>query len=242
MAQNIYDEPEFFHGYSQLPRSVHGLDGAPEWPAIRRMLPDIKGRRILDLGCGFGWFARWAASEGAASVLGLDLSENMLARAMAETREPHIEYRKADLETVELPAGAFDLAYSSLAFHYIQDLGRLLEAVFHALAPAGQLVFTMEHPIYMASTRPGWLARDDGRKTWPVDHYALEGQRVTNWLADGVVKHHRTLGTTLNTLIRSGFTLRELCEWSPTAEQVAAQPALQDELHRPMMMLISASR
>ena len=79
--KNIYDRPDFFEGYSGLARSVKGLDGAPEWPAIRAMLPTLDGRRIVDLGCGFGWFARWARTQGAASVLGLDLSENMLARA-----------------------------------------------------------------------------------------------------------------------------------------------------------------
>ncbi len=57
MAQNIYDNPDFFAGYSQLPRQVHGLSGAPEWPAIRALLPDLKDRRVVDLGCGFGWFA-----------------------------------------------------------------------------------------------------------------------------------------------------------------------------------------
>ena len=39
MAQNIYDNPEFFAGYAQLPRSMHGLDGAPEWAALRSLLP-----------------------------------------------------------------------------------------------------------------------------------------------------------------------------------------------------------
>ncbi|RUW96707.1 SAM-dependent methyltransferase, partial [Mesorhizobium sp. M8A.F.Ca.ET.023.01.1.1] len=52
MAQNIYDQPEFFAGYSQLGRSVEGLDGAAEWPALRAMLPDVTGLRIVDLGCG----------------------------------------------------------------------------------------------------------------------------------------------------------------------------------------------
>lgn len=61
MTQNIYDQADFFAGYSQLPRSLHGLDGAPEWPDLQAMLPDLKGKRVLDLGCGFGWFCRWAA-------------------------------------------------------------------------------------------------------------------------------------------------------------------------------------
>jgi len=78
VAQNIYDRPDFFEGYSQLDRSTEGLSGAPEWPALRAMLPDVRDLRVLDLGCGFGWFCRWAREHGAAEVLGLDLSERML--------------------------------------------------------------------------------------------------------------------------------------------------------------------
>src|SRR4051812_39456435 len=95
MAQNIYDDPEFFAGYSRLRRSVEGLDGAPEWPALRAMLPPLRGLRVVDLGCGFGWFCRWAREAGAAAVLGLDLSEAMLARARAATADAGVTYRAA---------------------------------------------------------------------------------------------------------------------------------------------------
>jgi len=242
MAQNIYDTAEFFQGYSRLGRSVRGLDGAPEWPAIRAMLPPLAGLRIVDLGRGFGWFARWASSGGALHVLGLDISENMLARARTDTADRRVAYARADLETLELPAGAFDLAYSSLAFHYIADFPRLARMVFQALVPGGQLVFTIEHPIYMASHHPGWRVLQDGQKIWPVDHYAVEGVRRTDWLAKGVVKYHRTLGTTLNTLIEAGFAVRKVLEWHPTEAEIAAQPALAEEMDRPMMVVIAPGR
>ncbi|HEX2939552.1 MAG TPA: class I SAM-dependent methyltransferase [Rhodopila sp.] len=242
MAQNIYDTPAFFARYSRLERSVHGLDGAPEWPAIKAMLPELQGRRVVDLGCGFGWFARWARTQGATDVLALDLSENMLARAKADTADPAVRYARADLETLELPKGAFDLAYSSLAFHYIKDFSRLAGIVFRALTPGAHLVFTIEHPIYMASRRPGWLPGKGGRKTWLVDSYAVEGARTTDWLAKGVVKQHRTLGTTLNTLIAAGFAIRAVQEWHPTPEQIAERPALAEEMERPMLLLVSAQK
>ena len=70
MTQNIYDNEEFFAGYSRLRRSVEGLDGAPEWPALRALLPDLRGLNVLDLGCGFGWFCRWAHQQGAVNVFG----------------------------------------------------------------------------------------------------------------------------------------------------------------------------
>jgi ubiquinone/menaquinone biosynthesis C-methylase UbiE len=242
MAQNIYDTAEFFEGYSRLNRSLHGLDGAPEWPAIRARLPKLSGARVVDLGCGFGWFARWARTQGAAYVLGIDLSENMLARARSETADPAIEYAQRDLEHLELADGAFDFAYSSLTFHYIRDFGRVARTVFRTLVPGSRFVFTIEHPAYMAPTQPGWLVKEDGRKVWPLDSYFIEGSRVTDWLAKGVVKQHRTMGTTLNTLISSGFTIRHVEEWHPTPEHIAAHPDWAEELDRPLILLIAAQR
>ncbi|KKX33388.1 class I SAM-dependent methyltransferase [Rhizobium sp. LC145] len=240
MAQNIYDIAEFYEGYSTLPRSVHGLSGAPEWPSVRELLPDIAGKRIVDLGCGFGWFAQWAAAQGATSVLGLDLSENMLAKARAETTHAGVRYERADLDTLTLPAAAFDLAYSSLAFHYVQDFCRLAGTIYRSLLPGSHFVFTIEHPIYMASASPGWMLRQQETRTWPVDHYAEEGERRTDWFAKGVVKYHRRLATTVNALVDAGFSIRHLNEWSPTSAQLEEQPALIDEMERPMILIVAA--
>jgi SAM-dependent methyltransferase len=247
MAQNIYDTQAFFAGYSRLRRSTEGLDGAGEWPAIRALLPDLRGKSVVDLGCGFGWFVRWARANGAAHVQGFDLSENMLARARAMTadsgvNDSGVEYAFADLEHLVLPEATFDLAYSSLTFHYIVDFDRLARMVFRALRPGSHFVFTIEHPVYMAPAKPGWTTAEDGRKTWPVDGYSREGQRVTDWLAKGVVKQHRTMGTTINALLNAGFALRNVTEWHPTPEQIAATPAWDEEMDRPMILIISAQR
>jgi SAM-dependent methyltransferase len=245
MTQNIYDNPDFFEGYSQLSRSVKGLAGAPEWPALRTLLPDLHGLRVVDLGCGFGWFCRWARENGAAYVLGLDVSENMLARARAMTSDHAITYAQADLEQLDLPEASFDIAFSSLTLHYINyinDLARLLAKVHRALVPGGRLIASMEHPIFMAPTRPGWSIDADGRRMWPLDSYQVEGPRTTDWIAKRVIKQHRTIGTTLNLLIRLGFVISHVQEWGPTDEQIAAQPELGEERERPMFLLIAADR
>ncbi|MBN9280031.1 MAG: methyltransferase domain-containing protein [Hyphomicrobium sp.] len=242
MAQNIYDDPEFFAGYSRLPRSVGGLPSAPEWPRLQAMLPDVRGLRIVDLGCGFGWFCRWARENGAADVLGIDLSENMLARARAATPDDAITYQQHDLATVALPKGRFDLAYSSLAIHYLEDVARLFAEVHAALIPGGHFVFSTEHPILMASRRAEWLPHLDGAPTWPVDSYLAEGARTTEWFRPGVVKYHRTLATTLNALIGAGFAIAHVEEYGPTLEQIAAQPEWAKERERPMFLLVSARR
>ncbi len=242
MTQNIYDDEEFFTGYSQLGRSVQGLDGAAEWPALRAMLPELRGAKVLDLGCGFGWFCRWVRTQGAAEVLGLDISERMLARAAASTRDAAITYRRADLESLELPPASFGLVYSSLAFHYVAGLERLLSQVHRALLPGGSLVFSVEHPIYTAPADPGWSLDPAGRKSWPVNGYLCEGPRSTDWLTRGVIKQHRTVATYLTILLRIGFTLDRIEEWGPTDAQIASRPELEDERQRPPFLLISATR
>jgi SAM-dependent methyltransferase len=242
MTQNIYDRLDFFEGYNQLGRSIEGLEGAVEWAALRAMLPDINGLGVVDLGCGFGWFCRWAREQGAAQALGIDVSERMLKRARATTSDGAITYERADLERLELPEATFGLAYSSLALHYIKDVARLFGVIHRALVPSGRFVFSTEHPIYMAPRNPGWSIDADGKKTWPLDRYFVEGPRTTNWLAKGVVKHHRTIGTTLNLLIQCGFTIQHVEEFCPTADQIAAKPELADELERPMFLLVAAQR
>jgi SAM-dependent methyltransferase len=242
MAQNIYDNPEFFEGYSRLGRSVEGLEGANEWPALCALLPEMRGLRVLDLGCGFGWFCRWAREHGAASVLGIDVSEKMLERARATTSDAAIRYERADAERLELAAASFDLAYSSLALHYIEDLRALLAKLHAALVPGGRLVFSVEHPIFMAPSHPAFSVDADGRTTWQLDNYLVEGPRTTDWLAKGVIKQHRTVATYLNLLLRAGFTLKNIVEWGPTDDQIAARPEWAVERHRPYFMLVAAQR
>jgi ubiquinone/menaquinone biosynthesis C-methylase UbiE len=242
MTQNIYDNAEFFEGYSKLPRSIEGLAGAAEWPSLRALLPALDGLKVLDLGCGYGWFCRWAREHGAAQVLGIDVSERMLARARTSTADTAITYVRADLEQLDLPEVSFDLAYSSLALHYIVDLPALLAKVQRALVPGGHLIFSVEHPIVTAPANPGWMADAVGRKAWPVDNYFAEGPRQTDWIAKGVIKQHRTIGTYLNLLLRLGFAIAHVEEWSPTDDQIAADPTLAQERLRPPFLLVAARR
>ena len=242
MTQNIYDDPEFFEHYSRLPRSISGLDGAPEWPALQALLPNLRGRNVVDLGCGYGWFCRWAREQGAAQILGIDVSKRMLTRARAVTGDPAINYVRADIEGLDLPEEGFDLVYSSLALHYVLDLGRLFTTVKRALVVGGSLVFSVEHPIFTAPIQPSWSVDARGHKTWPIDSYLVEGPRRTDWLTKGVIKHHRTLASYVNLLLRSGFALSHVEEWGPTEEQIAAHAVLADERQRPPFLIIAAQK
>ena len=88
--QNIYNDPSFFEGYSQLRWGETGLNKVMEEPAIRSLMPDLTGKRVLDLGCGFGHVARYARQMGAAEVLGLDISDRMIEAAREATKDPAI--------------------------------------------------------------------------------------------------------------------------------------------------------
>jgi len=241
-AQNIYDDPEFLAGYVTLDRQVHGLDGAAEWPVLRSLLPVMDGRRTVDLGCGFGWFSRWADEHGAASVLGIDVSTKMLERARCETTSPTIDYQCADLDLVELVSASADLVFSSLTLHYVRDLDRLMSTVAESMVQGGSLVFSVEHPIYSAPTTQDFETSRNGDRIWPLDNYLVEGERVTSWFVDGVVKEHRTVATYVNTVIDAGFVLDRVVEWGPTADDVEAQPELADDRHRPWFLLLRATK
>lgn len=243
MAQNIYDDPKFLAGYSEFPRSRDGLEATSEWPALRALLPGIAGKRVVDLGCGFGQLSRWLGEQGASAVLGIDLSEKMLARAVAETTNPAVTYARGNLDELTLERENADVIVSSMAFHYVEDFDRIARMLFDALAPGGQLVFSVEHPIYAARAEPEWVAAADGRQAFAIADYCVEGRRVTNWIVDGVVKYHRTIGTMLNILTGAGFAYRAVDEWKPSDDQFAAHPEWQaTELTRPMFLLMSLTK
>jgi ubiquinone/menaquinone biosynthesis C-methylase UbiE len=241
MKQNKYDEPDFFAKYSHMKRSIGGLDDAQEWHAFRALLPDLHDKRLLDLGCGFGWHCRYARQQLARSVVGVDLSEKMLARAKATTDDPEIEYRRSAIEDINFLANAFDVVISSLTLHYLERFDLVCQKVYRCLASGGAFVFSVEHPIFTALAAQQWCCGPRGNRLhWPVDTYQQEGPRHTQWMADDVVKYHRTVATYLNTLINSGFYISKLSEPEPTPEMLIDQPDLKDDRRRPIFLLIAS--
>lgn len=240
MAQNIYDDKSFFEGYSQLPRQLLGLQGTPEWDSFRSLIPDPRGKSVLDLGCGYGWLCRWASESGAEKVLGVELSENMFEKANEFPKVEAISYLKADLESLELPPRSYDIVYSSLTLHYLKNLPKLIAQVFRALKPGGSLIFSVEHPLFTAPREPKFIQDAEGRKIWALDSYLSEGPRTTNWFAEGVIKQHRTIATYITILLEAGFTLSDVDEWGPSAEQIETNPSWVENRERPMFLLMKA--
>lgn len=241
MKENKYDNDKFFNQYSQMSRSTDGLKGAGEWHTLEKMLPDFQGKRVLDLGCGFGWHCHYAIEHGASHVLGIDLSERMLEEARKRNDSPLIEYRRMAIEDYDYPPEKYDVVISSLAFHYLESFQDICEKVHRCLTRGGTFVFSVEHPIFTAYGSQDWFYDEQGNKLhWPVDRYFTEGKRQAVFLGEEVVKFHKTLTTYVNGLIRNGFEITGLIEPEPDETLLDSIPGMRDELRRPMMLLVSA--
>ena len=241
MKENKYDNPEFFRQYSKMQRSVKGLQGAGEWHVLKEMLPAFNGKRVLDLGCGFGWHCRYAVEEGAKSVIGIDISEKMLEVAQQINNLPQIQYIRMPVEDIDYPADSFDVVISSLTFHYIQSFEQMCAKVNKCLATGGSFVFSVEHPVFTAYGNQDWYYDEKGNRLhWPVDRYFSEGRREAVFLGEKIVKYHKTLSTYLNGLLKNGFEIKEIIEPQPSEDMLKEYTEIQDELRRPMMLLISA--
>ncbi|MDG0791066.1 methyltransferase domain-containing protein [Cohnella ginsengisoli] len=243
MKENKYDDEVFFENYSRMPRSVGGLEAAGEWNELRAMLPELAGKRVLDLGCGYGWHCRYAREQGAKSAIGVDLSEKMLERARETTDDPAISYVRSAIEDFAFTKSAFDVAMSSLALHYVADFAEICRAVHGCLSEGGAFVFTVEHPTFTALEAQDWHYGPEGEKLhWPLDRYHEEGPRLARFLGHDVVKYHRTVAGYLNPLIEAGFRIDKLSELKPTADMLERHPAWADEARRPMFLLVAATK
>lgn len=236
-----YDQEHFFHQYAQMARSREGLEAAGEWRQFRAMFPPLTGKRVLDLGCGYGWHCRYALEQGAAEVLGIDVSERMIAHAGRWGSDPRLTYAVCAIQDYAFPEAAWDCVISNLALHYLADLEMAFRQIHRTLTPGGVFLMNIEHPVFTAGVGQDWVYGEDGKPLyWPVDRYFSPGERVTNFLGCRVVKQHHTLTQILMGLLRNGFALEAVEEAQPPAEMMD-QPGMADELRRPMMLLVRAS-
>ncbi|WP_073587880.1 class I SAM-dependent methyltransferase [Anaerocolumna xylanovorans] len=242
MKQNKYDDEIFFEKYSKMDRSVKGLTGAGEWETLKRLLPDFQDKRVLDLGCGYGWHCQYALEHGARKVTGVDISAKMLEKAREKT-DSKITYIQMPIEDISFEENTYDIVISSLAFHYIESFDLILEKVAGCLVYRGDFIFSVEHPVFTAYGSQDWYYDEKGEILhFPVDNYFLEGERVADFLGEKVVKYHKTLTTYLNGLIKKGFEVIEVVEPQPTEQMLHTVAGMKDELRRPMMLIISSKK
>ncbi|MEV6986606.1 class I SAM-dependent methyltransferase [Sphaerisporangium sp. NPDC051017] len=188
-----------------------GLDEADA-----RLLGDVRGRRVLEIGCGAGQCGRWLAGQGA-EVAAFDVSRRQLqhSRRIDEEFGVRLPVVQADAGRIPFAGASFDLACSAYgALPFVADAGAVLAEVRRVLRPGGLLVFSVSHPIR-------WAFPDDpGPRGLTADRSYFDRTPYVERDAHGeasYVEHHRTLGDWVSAITGAGLVLTSLVEpeWPP---------------------------
>lgn len=244
MKQNIYDNNKFFQQYQAIRARENNYNNLLEQPNFFTLIPPLKDKVVLDIGCGMGDFTAYCISQGAKHVTGIDISFNMIANAKERHIHDCLTFEQVAFEDMTVPNGSIDFVSSSLAFHYIADFQLLIKKISTALFEGGILLFSINHPIVAANKgKESWITDQEGNLLhYAVDNYQDEGLRTQNWLVDNVMMYHRTMSTILNTLIESGLQIEKIIEPIPTNEAVCNLPSLNKEFRRPSFLIVRAKK
>lgn len=243
MKQNIYDNTEFFNSYKALRETDDNYNVLLEQPAMKKLLPDLNGKTILDLGCGFGNNCMDFINLGAKRVTGIDISKNMISYAKQNNFHSKITYINMPLEDLDKLSEQYDFIYSSLCFHYIKDFDKLIENIYLLMNENGILLFSQEHPIVTASSdlAGNYLCDKNNMPfAYCMNDYQHEGLRRIEWYVDGVIKYHRTFSNMINTLCDNGFVIQKLSEPVPSDAALQKRRGLAKEFIKPNFLIVKA--
>lgn len=242
--QNIYDNEIFFAGYKKIRENQVNANNLFEIPALFSMMPNLKDKTILDLGCGFGEHCKGFVERGAKKVIGIDISEKMLEIAKQENADSKITYINMPMENIFELTEKFDIVISSLAFHYVEDFAGVVKNVFNLLNENGTFIFSQENPLCTChSGGQRWTKDENGNKLYlNLSNYGIEGERESTWFVDDVKKYHRTFSSIINTLIETGFKIEKLIEPLPTEDLLKKYPDYKDLFHKPDFLLVKCTK
>ncbi len=220
-------------------------------PALLDVCGPVGGLRVLDLGCGQGYFSRLMAESGA-QVIGVDLSEQMVRCAKRHEARlgSGVEFHALDAAEVATrwPSGHFDLATACVSFQDMADAVASARATSRVLKAGGRLVFSIPHPATCTPYRE-WEHDGSGVKmALKVDRYFDSGPRVLRWNMARLKEHwdtpywHRTIEEWTDILLDAGFLIRRLHEPRPSNDAVRKVPSLEDALRLPSFLIFDAIR
>ncbi|WP_246158089.1 class I SAM-dependent methyltransferase [Catellatospora sichuanensis] len=218
-ADNYQSEHGEFLGEADFVWCPEGLREADA-----KLLGDVSGRRVLELGCGAAAAARWLAAQGA-DVVAMDLSAGMLRHAAEAAARTGIAVPLVQADACALPFadGAFDVACTAFgAVPFVDDSALVMREVFRVLKPGGRWVFSVTHPMR-------WIFLDDPTEGGlRAVHSYFDRRPYVEYDEHGAatyVEHHRTMGDRLRELLGAGFTLVDLIEpeWPEGHEQIWGQ-------------------
>ncbi|MCK3658366.1 hypothetical protein A4G18_06515 [Pasteurellaceae bacterium Pebbles2] len=246
MQKSVYDTENFFELYQKLRANPISLNNIVEKPTMLSLLPDLAGKKLLDLGCGTGEHLALYFAHQLQFAVGVDLSAAMLTQAAKNLADfaPHFSLHQLAMEQLDcLAEDQFDVVSSSFAFHYMADFPALLKAISAKLKVNGQLIFSQEHPIvtaYQGGER--WEKNEQKEQVaYRLNFYRDEGERDRSWFKQPFKTYHRTTATIINNLIQAGFQIEQLAE-PMLVDQPEWQSEFKDLQHRPVLLFVKARK
>ena len=182
-----------------------------ERPAVLSLLPSVRGKRVLDMGCGPGWYAAWLI-EHWAQVVGLDISAQMVAQARQRLgTQARFYQHDLSLPLTFAADASFDIAVAPLMLHYVTTRVAALREVARVLLADGCLVISTMHPFDVWKRHGGsYFATELVQDTW---HRSSRSFQVPYWRV--------SLTTLCDEFSQAGFFIDRLLE--PQPEPAAAQ-------------------
>lgn len=244
MSQSIFDNDHFFEKYRELRNTEDNYNCLVEQPAIKELLPNLEGKAILDLGCGYGYNCIDFINKGASRVVGIDISHKMLELAQKVNSNELIEYMLLDMKEIGVLTQKFDLVFSSLAFHYVEDFQGLLQDIKTLLKDNGILLFSQEHPYTTAPVGGArWTKDESGNKIhYNLSDYMRSGKRQVKWFDNDIEKYHRPVSEILNSMIAQGFVINNIVEPVPNGYALERRPDFEDEFDKTTCIIIKGTK
>ena len=248
MKQNVYDNKTFSVAYDKMRKDDKGRNANDlvEIPNFRKLIPNVKEKKILDLGCGYGENDKYCRDLGAKEILGIDISEHMIKIAEKNNAGENIKYKVMAMEDISKIKEKFDIVISSLAFHYVKDYEKLIKDIYNLLNDNGILIFSIDHPLRIASKFEPWMKKNyteiNGKWFLLVSDYNREGIREKEWNGVMVKKYHRNFSSLINGLVNSGFKIDKILEPIPDEESIKIIPKYINQYDRPYFLFIRAKK
>ncbi len=234
----FFDNEENFNLYRNRRHDPHSPNETLEKPVILELIGTVDGLSVLDLGCGDAAFGEALLEAGCQYYLGVESSANMARLGAANLDGLNGEVINETIEGWAYPSGAFDLAVSRLALHYVEDFGRICRLVFRTLRPGGRFVFSCVHPVITSSDDSG----GGRRKAWTVDRYFETGPRSVQFMGGRVEQFHRTVEDFFSALQRAGFTVDQLRESHPRREHFEDEQLYRRRMRIPLFIFFAARK